>query len=129
VVGGVAFTVLQLVGGAVVGHNVRGASETYGTFAVVIGLLTWLYLLAQMSVASAEVNVVAARRLWPRSLVADELGDADRRALRQHADVEERVVDEDVDVDLRDDEGSDRPADASPPQRDTGRHRQTASAS
>jgi uncharacterized BrkB/YihY/UPF0761 family membrane protein len=101
VVGGVAFTVLQLVGGAVVGRNVRGASDTYGTFAVVIGLLTWLYLLAQMSVAAAEVNVVASRRLWPRSLVADELGDADRRALRQHADVEERVPDEDVDVDLR----------------------------
>ena len=49
------------------GRNVRAASDTYGTFAVVIGLLAWLYLLAQVSVAAAEVNVVAARRLWPRA--------------------------------------------------------------
>ena len=82
-----AFTVLQLVGGALVGRNVRGASDTYGTFAVVIGLLAWLYLLAQVSVVAAEVNVVAARRLWPRALLADDLTDADHRALRQHADV------------------------------------------
>jgi len=100
VVGGVAFTILQLVGGAIVGRNVRGASDTYGTFAVVIGLLTWLYLLAQMSVAAAEVNVVAARRLWPRSLITDDLTDADRRALHQHAEVEERLEEEHVAVDL-----------------------------
>lgn len=105
VVGGVAFTVLQLVGGVLVGRNVRGASDTYGTFAVVIGLLTWLYLLAQVSVLAAEVNVVAARRLWPRSLVADDLTDADHRALRQHADVEERIEDEDVAVDIHADSG------------------------
>jgi YihY family inner membrane protein len=109
VVGGVAFTILQLVGGAIVGRNVRGASDTYGTFAVVIGLLTWLYLLAQMSVAAAEVNVVAARRLWPRSLVTDHLTDADRRALHQHAEVEERLEEEHVAVDLDADEhGRDR---------------------
>jgi YihY family inner membrane protein len=100
VVGGVAFTVLQLIGGAVVGRNVQGASDTYGTFAVVIGLLTWLYLLAQVSVAAAEVNVVLGRRLWPRALLNDDLGEADRRALREHADVEERVENEDVAVDL-----------------------------
>jgi len=112
VVGGVAFTVLQLVGGALVGRNVRGASDTYGTFAVVIGLLAWLYLLAQVSVAAAEVNVVAARRLWPRALLADDLTDADHRALRQHADVEERVEQEKVAVQIQDgsDDTSDREA-------------------
>ena len=82
------------------GRNVQGASDTYGTFAVVIGLLAWLYLLAQMSVAAAEVNVVAARRLWPRSLITDHLTDADRRALHQHAEVEERLEEEHVAVDL-----------------------------
>jgi YihY family inner membrane protein len=100
VVGGIAFTALQLVGGAIVGRNVRGASDTYGTFAVVIGLLAWLYLLGQLSVAAAEVNVVAAKRLWPRSLLGDELTSADRRTLRQHAEVEERLDGETVAVDL-----------------------------
>jgi hypothetical protein len=85
---------------------VSGASDTYGTFAVVIGLLAWLYLLAQVSVAAAEVNVVAARRLWPRGLISDDLTHADRQALRQHADVEERLDNEDVTVDLPDGERS-----------------------
>jgi hypothetical protein len=67
-----------------------------------------------VSVAAAEVNVVAARRLWPRGLISDDLTDADRRALRQHAEVEERLDNEDVTVDL---------ANGSAGQRSTGRER------
>ena len=43
----------------------------YGGLAVVIGLLSWLYLQAQVTLLAAEVDVVLARHLWPRSLVAD----------------------------------------------------------
>jgi uncharacterized BrkB/YihY/UPF0761 family membrane protein len=35
----------------------------------VLGLLFWLYLGARLTLYAAEVNVVAARRLWPRSLL------------------------------------------------------------
>ena len=38
VVAAVAWTVLQAVGGYYVGHQLQGASEVYGTFAVVIGV-------------------------------------------------------------------------------------------
>src|SRR5215217_1385933 len=38
-------------------------------FAIVLGLLFWLYLGARLTLYAAEVNVVAARRLWPRSLL------------------------------------------------------------
>lgn len=120
VVGGVAFTALQLLGGVLVGRSVRGADDTYGTFALVIGLLSWLYLLGQVSLAAAEVNVVADRRLWPRSLTGHDLTDADHRALRAHAEVEERIDEEDVAVDLRDPAPSADPA-AGP--RDDGRVR------
>ena len=80
------------------GQKLRGASQTYGTFAVVIGLLSWLYLQAQVTLLAAEVNVVRAGRLWPRSLVTDsnDLTEADRRALTQHAETEERVPEQDV---------------------------------
>jgi Virulence factor BrkB len=70
-VGGVAFTVLEVVGGALVGRHARGASDTYGTFAVVIGLLVWLYLLAQVSVVRGggecgrRSTAVAARPAGP----------------------------------------------------------------
>jgi YihY family inner membrane protein len=70
-VAGVAWQVLQAVGGYLIGHYLRRASEVYGLFAIVLGLLFWLYLGAQLTLYAAEVNVVAARRLWPRSLLQD----------------------------------------------------------
>lgn len=59
---------LQHVGSYYVDHVVRHARETSGLFAFVLGLLAWLYLGAQITVIAAEINVVRARRLWPRSL-------------------------------------------------------------
>ncbi|MEA3218786.1 MAG: hypothetical protein QOJ19_4942, partial [Acidimicrobiia bacterium] len=100
VVGAIGWTAVQLIGGWYIDNHVRGANEVYGTFAVVIGLLSWLYLLAQVFVFAAEVNVVVSERLWPRSLVGDDLTDADRRALRRYARVEERLDDEDVEARL-----------------------------
>ncbi len=67
--GAFAWVVLQAVGGYYVGHVLNGASDTYGTFAVVIGLLAWISLVAQVTLMSAELNVVRKRRLWPRSIV------------------------------------------------------------
>ncbi len=96
VVAGVAAAVFQVAGGFIIDRNLRGATQTYGTFAVVIGLLSWLYLQAQVTLFAAEVNVVRARGLWPRSLDQENLTEADRKALAQHAEVEERVPDEDV---------------------------------
>jgi membrane protein len=68
VLAGVALTVLQWAGSYYIGHVLRNASETYGTFAVVIGLLSWLYLGAEITLYCAEINVVRARHLWPVSL-------------------------------------------------------------
>jgi YihY family inner membrane protein len=68
VVGGAAWTVLQVVGGYVVQHQIRGATQLYGFFGIVLGLLFWIYLAAQMTVYAAEVNVVVNQRRWPRSL-------------------------------------------------------------
>jgi YihY family inner membrane protein len=77
-VAGVAWQVLQAVGGYLVGHYLRHTSQVYGVFAIVLGLLFWLYLGAQLTLYAAEVNVVAARRLWPRSLLHTPSADADR---------------------------------------------------
>ncbi|MGH8991895.1 MAG: YihY/virulence factor BrkB family protein [Acidimicrobiia bacterium] len=98
VVAGVATALLQTLGGVYVQPTLRDASQTYGGFAVVIGLLSWVHLQAQVTLYAAEVNVVRARRLWPRSLTNDELTEPDRQALVQHAEVEERLPGEDVRV-------------------------------
>ena len=101
----VAYEGLQVLGGYYVGHVLAGASRTYGTFGTVIGLLSWIYLGAHVTLLAAEANVVATRRLWPRSfsLIFEQPStEADRRALAQRTRVEERRQDEDVDVSWRD---------------------------
>ena len=91
-----AWTALQAVGGYIVSHQLQGASDTYGTFAMVIGLLAWIYLGAQITLFAAEVNVVRKRQLWPRAIVQPPLTDADKRALKSYAEQEERRPEEDV---------------------------------
>lgn len=98
---GVGWQILQSLGSYYVGHELRHASNTYGTFASVIGLLSFIYLSAHITLLAAEGNVVATRELWPRSfsLVLEQPAtDADKRALTQRAKVEERRQDEDIHV-------------------------------
>lgn len=106
VVSAIGWEILQVVGGAYIGHVVKGASQTYGTFATVIGLLTWIFLGARLVVYAAEVNVVRSRRLWPRALF-ESPGAADRRALTALAKVEERTDEEQVDVSFSNPDGGD----------------------
>ncbi len=98
IVGAVLWQLLQHVGGYYVDHVIRHAKETSGLFAFVLGLLAWLYLGAQMTLLAAEINVVRARRLWPRSFFSDPLLEADRRALTSAAEVEERIDEQNVEV-------------------------------
>ena len=80
---------LQTLGGLYVEHVVARSNATYGVFAAVIGLLSWLWLAAQLSLVAGEVNVVLAQRLWPRSIFGG-LAAADERAMRAAAEAEQR---------------------------------------
>lgn len=62
---GVAWVVLQAVGSAYVQHVVKGASATYGVFAVVIGLLAWMHLLGHVVVLGLELNSAHTGRPAP----------------------------------------------------------------
>lgn len=97
VLAAVGWEVLQSVGGLYVRHVIKGASETYGTFATVIGLLAWLYLGARVVVYAAEINVTLTRGLWPRSIM-DPPTPADRKARAALAKMEERDDKETVEV-------------------------------
>jgi membrane protein len=102
---GVLYELLQTLGGYYVGHTLKNASNVYGTFGLVIGLLSWIYLSAHITLLAAEGNVVAARRLWPRSfslMIEQPATQADKRALTQRGRVEERRQDETVSVDFPD---------------------------
>ncbi|HEY1329849.1 MAG TPA: YihY/virulence factor BrkB family protein [Actinomycetota bacterium] len=101
-IGALAWTILQALGGYYVGHQLAGASETYGTFATVIGLLAWIFVGSQVTLLAAEVNVVRKRRLWPRGLSPPPLAEADRRAYEHYARQEQRRPEQVVDVRIDD---------------------------
>jgi membrane protein len=99
----ILWEVLQAVGGVYIGHVVKNASNTYGTFATVIGLLTWMHLGAQAVLYSAELNTVLTLKLWPRSLFGHER-DEDKETLTRIAKTEERIDPQRVHVSFDDEQ-------------------------
>jgi membrane protein len=86
----VLWQLLQMLGGAYVDRVINQASDMNGVFALVLGLVALLYVAAVMAVLGLELNVVLARRLYPRALLTPftdevDLTDADRRAYAGYA--------------------------------------------
>jgi YihY family inner membrane protein len=99
--GALGILTLQSIGGWYVDLTVNNASATYGVFALVIGLLSWFYLLAHVLLFAVETNVVLRYRLWPRSLTG-ELAPADRLALTRSADATRQDKREEISVSFGD---------------------------
>jgi membrane protein len=93
----IVWQALQLFGGYLVGHQLATKSA-YGVFGIVLGLLAWFYLQAQITLYLVELNVVRSRRLWPRSLAPPPLTEADLRAYELSAQVSQRRPDLDISV-------------------------------
>ena len=94
---------LQLAGAVLLGEKLKGATATYGLFAIVLGLLAWVYVGAVTVVMCAEFNAVRARGMWPRSLLAPfsdskDLTMGDQRAYISYAKTELHKTFETIDV-------------------------------
>jgi membrane protein len=76
----VLWQLLQTFGVGYVSHVVGSASATNGVFALVLGLLAFLYLAAVVGVLCVEINVVHVDRLWPRALLTPFTDDVDLTA-------------------------------------------------
>jgi membrane protein len=86
----IMWQVLQLGGAAYVDNVLVDTSSMTKTFGLVLGLIGFLWIGAVMAVMAMEINVVWARRLWPRALLTPftdnvELTDADKRAYAAYA--------------------------------------------
>ncbi len=109
ITGGILWTALQLLGAWVI-HHFLHTDSVYGVFATVLGLMAWVYLAVEITVYSAEVNVVLARRLWPRSIVQPPLTEADRVSMALQALQNQRRPEQRVEVTF-----DDRPPGAAEP--------------
>ena len=96
-----AWMALLVLGSWLVDRQLRQAEQLYGFFAFVLGLLSWIYLGAQVMLLSAEMNVVLARRLWPRGL-RPPLTEVDRLVLSAQAEEAVARADQDVHVHFHD---------------------------
>jgi YihY family inner membrane protein len=86
----VAWQLLQGFGATYVAQVVARADATNGVFAIVLGLIAWIYLAAVTLLLCVQTNVVYARHLYPRTLLTPftddvDLTDADQRAYASYA--------------------------------------------
>lgn len=93
VIAGLAWQGMQQVGSVYVSTVIERASNLSSVFAIVLGLLIFLYTLAVIVMLCVEVNVVLKERLWPRALLTpftDQvvLTAADERAYARHAEAQ-----------------------------------------
>ena len=84
---------LQLAAGAYVEHVVHSATAVNGVFALVFGLVAWLYLQSLVVVLAVEYNTVRSGRFYPRALMTiftDDvaLTDADHRVYAEQIEAQ-----------------------------------------
>jgi membrane protein len=99
----VFWQLLQTLGTAYVAHIVKNSSATNGVFALVLGLIAWIYLTAVAVVLCVEVNVVRSEKLYPRALLTPftddvELTNADELAYASQARAQRAKGFQQVDV-------------------------------
>jgi membrane protein len=105
VLAAVAWQILQSLGAIYVDYQLRGTSQVYGLFGIVLGLLGWIYVEAVVIVLAAELNAVLARRLWPRALLTMfaedvDLTSADRRSYESYASAQQYREAESINVEF-----------------------------
>ncbi len=87
----VSWQLLQLVIPTYVDHVIKNATSINSVFAVLLGLIAWIYLGALLVVFGVEMNVVKAHRLYPRALMTPftdnvDLTPGDQRAYSDYAE-------------------------------------------
>ena len=103
VIAGLIWQLLQTFGSVYVKYVVSNATVTNGVFAVVLGLLAFLYVTSVSIVMCIEINVVRVDRLFPRALLAPftddvELTEGDKLTYTGQAEAQRSKPFEDIDV-------------------------------
>jgi uncharacterized BrkB/YihY/UPF0761 family membrane protein len=85
VVAALGWQLMQTFGVAYTTHVVATSSATNSVFALVLGLLAFLYLTSIIVVFAVEINVVRGRRLYPRALLTPFTDDVTLTRGDEHA--------------------------------------------
>ncbi|MGB0099268.1 MAG: YihY/virulence factor BrkB family protein [Nocardioides sp.] len=101
------WVVLQYFGTLYVTEVLAKAGPVNQTFGLVLGLMGLIYFASVMGVFGMQINVVLARRLWPRALLTPftdnvELTDADKRAYTGYARAQRHKGFENIEITFTD---------------------------
>jgi membrane protein len=95
----IGLVVLQTLGGLIMVHELKGLSSVYGTFALVVGILFWIYLQAEIILYAVEVDVIRDYHLFPRSLQGVQT-DSDKLAELKRAESSRQRANQKVAIDF-----------------------------
>ncbi|MGA9871413.1 MAG: YihY/virulence factor BrkB family protein [Rhodococcus sp. (in: high G+C Gram-positive bacteria)] len=103
IVAGVIWQLLQAFGGVYIKYVVSRASVTNGVFAVVLGVLAFMYVAALLVVVSVEINAVRVNKLYPRALLTPftddvELTEGDKLTYTGQAEAQRSKGFEEIEV-------------------------------
>ncbi|WP_201265079.1 YihY/virulence factor BrkB family protein [Rhodococcus sp. P1Y] len=103
IVAGVVWQLLQTFGGVYIKYVVSKSSITNGVFAVVLGVLAFMYVAAVLVVIAVEINVVRVDKLYPRALLTPfvddvDLTEGDKLTYRGQAEAQRSKGFEEIDV-------------------------------
>lgn len=66
--------ILQAIGGLLILHQLKRSSELYGIFALVLGLMFWIYIQINFTLYAIELNTVKSKKLWPKNFFLNPRG-------------------------------------------------------
>lgn len=105
----ICWQLLQVLGGVYVQHVITKASQMNAVFAVVLGLIALVYVASVIAMLGLEFNVVIAKRLYPRALLAPftdniRLTAADEQVYREYAQAQRHKGFERIEVTFENDQ-------------------------
>lgn len=93
----IGLQIIQSLGGIILSHEIKGLKNGYGAFSLIIGLLFWIYLQAEVILYSVEIEVVRVYHLYPRSF-NNRLTIKDKEAYEKNTKSTKQHVDENISV-------------------------------
>lgn len=93
----VLIQIIEIAGNLILKNELKKLSGVYGTFALALGLIFWVYLLTEVTFYGIEIDSVKKLRLYPRSLTR-ELTLPDEIAMSDDAKTQKRHPEEEVNV-------------------------------
>ncbi|MEO8105464.1 MAG: YihY/virulence factor BrkB family protein [Candidatus Saccharibacteria bacterium] len=89
----IGLTILQSAGGYLLTRELKSLDAVYSYFAIALGMMFWIYLMAQTMYYSIEIASVKSGGLWPRGIDGNKMTPIDKQVYAREL-AKEKVADQ-----------------------------------